>query len=141
MDEAEAQKVVDEINGQLAKQVWMQFSASSFDGYQLEVIGELELHAPYPNSTKGNDIEISFESVLALTVPVEWTCDTVEPPLGLLADDEAHAIKAGFDVWGREIGDHCHVFRFITDDPAYFNCTVVAEKIRYRIPESSSLRK
>jgi len=141
MDEAEAQKVVDEINAHLGKVLWMQFSPSSFDGYSLKVVGELDLHAPHPHQTKGSDIEISFESVLGVTIPIEWQCDTVEPALALLPNDDAHEMRVGFDVWGRGTGDHYHVFRFVTEESNQFDCIVVAERISYRIPEKSFLRR
>jgi len=132
VEQAEAQKVVDEINALLMRQQWMDFTVSELDGSSLLVEGGLSIHRPRPW-----DIEITFESVFCISLPVEWKTDTSKPPLALLTGDEAHEINRRFDV-----AQGNHVFRFTPEDyPPDFGCIIAAEKISYRLPETSVLRK
>ena len=132
MNEAEAQKVVDEINAHLKKQLWMDFTVSEFDGSSLLVEGGVSIHRPRPW-----DIEITFGSVFCISLPVDWKTDTSEPPLALLTGDEAYAINARFGVVHGN-----HVFRFTPEDyPPDLGCIIAAERVSYQLPDGSVLLK
>jgi len=132
MNETEAQNVVDEINALLQKQPWMDFTVSEFNGYHLLIEGGLSIHRRRPW-----DIEITFESVFCISLPVDWKTDTSKPPLALLTGDDAYAINTRFDVVQGN-----HLFRFRPEDyPPDSGCIIAAEGIGYQLPEGSVLLK
>lgn len=115
-------KVLVEINEFLQEQMWLDFEVMEYKKNRLTIIGSIDI------STQHN-IEIYFEEISFISLPMEWKTDTSEIVLTLLEGDKAITLNKKFQV---EQG--FHIFKFkpedYTDD---FGCYVGAKNISYKI--------
>lgn len=120
MNRNEIQKVVEDINHYVQAQLWLDFEISQYQSGKLNVIGSID-----PSSAP--DIEICFEDIFFISLPMEWKTDTSASVLVLLERDEAFSINKKFQV---EQG--YHLFKFIPEYyPDEFGCLIAAKKISF----------
>ena len=123
MERDEVLKVVDEINAVLQSHGWMDFEVMEYGNYRLHLQGGID-------RTVAHDVDIYFEGVFHLSLPMEWQTDTSAPSLKLLGGQEAYAENIKFKV---EQGHY--VFRFTPEDyPNNFGCYISAKHVSYSIP-------
>lgn len=126
MEASEAAKTVEQINEYIQRKLWFDFDAFVLGGRNLLVRGGIDL-----TWADSHDVEIHFEQVFLISLPVEWMTDTSSPPLRLLTGEDAYRVGTRFQVEGGY-----HIFRFSPKDyPKDFGCFVAAETIRYEIVE------
>ena len=122
MNTLEAKKIVSEINDHIRKQLWMDFEVVQYSKNKLIIFGSID-----PSSSIHN-IEIWFEDVFFISLPLEWKTDTSNGVLELLEGENAYLINRQFQV---EQG--YHIFKFTPEDyPNTFGCLLGAKKIAYK---------
>jgi hypothetical protein len=122
MSKADSQSIVEEINIFLQKELWFDFEVICYQDRKLTIIGSID-----PSSH--HNIEIYFEDIFFVSLPVEWKTDTTKTILSILAGDNAIELNKRFQV---EIG--YHIFRFAPEDyPEDFGCLIGARKISYSL--------
>ena len=127
MNEEQAKQAVAEINAYLQQQLWFDFEVMEYRGYDLTVMGSLDISAPH-------DVEICFKEVFFVSLPMQWKTDTASPPLRLVAGAEAYELNQRFRV---EHGHH--IFRFTPEDyPEEFGCLVGARAISFVLTKQTS---
>lgn len=122
MEHRVAADTVERINALLQQRPWFDFEVMEYQGYALTVVGSIDPSGPH-------QLEIRFDRVFAVSLPMEWRTDTSRPPLTLLTGEPAAAVNRRFRV---EQGHH--VFRFSPEDyPEDFGCLIAAQGIEFRI--------
>jgi len=122
MDAEQAKRVVDEINAYLTSKPWLDFEVMEYRGYRLVIMGSLD-------TSTAHDVEIWFEPVFFVSLPIEWKTDTSSPPLSLVTGDKAIEVNRRFMV---EHGNH--LFGFSPEDyPDDFKCLISAQAIGFEI--------
>ena len=103
MDTNDASEAVRQINEFLRSRPWMDFELKEYTGYRLVVMGGID-------PSVGPEVEIWFEGVAFVSMPIEWRTDTSVDPFALLQGDQARMLNRRFQV---EQGHH--VFRFTAE--------------------------
>lgn len=128
MEKADVLKIIERINLFLQKQLWFDFEVSQYERQSLIVVGSIDQSAPH-------NIEVCFENISFISLPMEWRTDTSRRILTLLEGEEAYKLNGKFQV---EIGHH--IFQFFPEGyPNDFGCLVAAKKISYSTPWTSNL--
>lgn len=121
MEKKDVQKVVEEIDTRLRKELWFDFEVTQYRKNKLTIIGTLD-------SSGQHKIEICFEDVFFVSLPIGWQTDTSKPVLVLVEGDDAFTLNKRFQV---EIG--YHIFRFTPEYyPEDFACYVAAKHISFK---------
>ncbi|MGB3259914.1 hypothetical protein [Paenisporosarcina sp.] len=114
--------VVKEIDTIIRKELWYEFIVD-----QYTATNKLILNGGF--STSYPDIEIIFEDIFFISLPIMWKSDTKKVVLTLLEGEEFRKMNIKFGV---EIG--YHIFKFT---PNYyssnFGCLIGAKKISFRM--------
>ena len=122
MNQTSLQEVVEEINAFLQKQLWYDFEVIRYQDQKLTINGGID-----PSSH--HNMEIYFEDVFFLSLPIEWKTDTTKTAFSLVAGSNAVELNKRFQV---EMG--YHIFRFTPEYyPEDFGCLVGARKVSYAI--------
>lgn len=122
METIEVKKIIAEITDHICKQLWMDFEITQYSKNKLIVAGIIDPSSPIHN------IEICFEYVFFISLPLEWKTDTSSCILELLEGENAYLINRQFQV---EQG--YHIFKFTPEDyPNTFGCLIGAKRIAYK---------
>jgi hypothetical protein len=116
----DVKKIVDKINEFINGRLWLDFEMIQYQNHVLTITGSIDTSYPY-------DIEIKFEDIFFISLPIEWKTDTSKVVLKVLEGEEAISINKRFQV---EQG--YYIFKFIPEDyNDDFGCLVGAKKIYY----------
>lgn len=122
MNKTDSQSVVEDINIFLQKELWFDFEVIRYHDRKLTIIGSID-----PSSHHA--IEIYFEDIFFVSLPMEWKTDTTKTILSILEGNDAIKLNKRFQV---EIG--YHIFRFAPEDyPEDFGCLIAAREISYTL--------
>jgi hypothetical protein len=122
MEKNDVKKVVDEINNYIQKGLWLDFEVSQYSKNKLMITGSIDPSNPH-------DIEINFEDVFFVSLPLEWKTDTTKTVLHILEGEDAKALNLRFQV---EQG--YQIFKFSPEDyPDDFGCIIGAKAISYLV--------
>ncbi len=122
MNREEAKRRVSDINSHLQQMPWQDFEVMEYQGDTMILMGSID-------TSSSHDIEIRFDGVFFVSLPMEWKTDTSIPPLSLLQGDDATVLNRRYQV---EQGHH--IFRFAAEDfPEDFGCLVCAREVRHRL--------
>ncbi|MCV80454.1 hypothetical protein DX142_14335 [Listeria monocytogenes] len=115
------QRKVEEINRLVREaRLWFDFDISSFNGHELEIIGEIDLSYVY-------EIEIKFSNVCFLSGYTSLHIDT--------SKDFLFVHKGSYETsWMNlpKVRDNSYIFEFKTDDIDDLPFIVMAEQIEYK---------
>jgi hypothetical protein len=127
MNEQQVKQAVDEINTYLQHQPWCDFEVMEYQGTTLVVMGSLDTTAPH-------DVEVRFEDVFFLSLPMTWKTDTAAPALAVVQGEDACRLNGRFQV---EQGHH--IFGFTPEGyPEGFYCLIGAREISYKLTKPSA---
>lgn len=122
MNNNEKEKIVKEINDYIQNGLWLDFEVNHYSKNKLIVYGGLDL-------IFSHDIEVHFEDVFFVSLPMEWKTDTKKTVFQILDGEEVKILNIKFRV---EQG--YNVFKFKAEDyPDDFGCLIGAKKISYVI--------
>ncbi|MFC5702317.1 hypothetical protein ACFPVX_13525 [Cohnella faecalis] len=122
MEILETKKVVEDINTFIGSQLWLDFEVLQYDKQKLTIIGSIDI-------SNMHDIEIVFEDIFFVSLPIEWKTDTSRPVLSILEGEKAKILNKKFQV---EQGHS--IFAFAPEDyPDDFGCYVCAKKIAFNL--------
>ncbi|MFF2482313.1 hypothetical protein [Paenibacillus sp. NPDC058071] len=122
MEISEITKVVEDINKFIRNQPWLDFEVLQYDKQKLTIIGCIDI-------SNLHDIEIVFEDIFFVSLPIEWKTDTSRPVLSVLEREKAIILNKKFKV---EQGHS--IFAFAPEDyPDDFGCYVSAKKIAFKL--------
>lgn len=122
MSKADCQAIIKEINIFLQKELWFDFEVVRYQDQKLTIIGSID-----PSSH--HNIEIYFEDIFFVSLPMEWKTDTAKNILSIIEGDDAIELNKKFQV---EIG--YHIFRFAPENYLEnFGCLIAAREISYTL--------
>lgn len=122
MNISEIRKVVDELNTYIMKSLWMDFEMRQYSRNRLSVYGGTDL-------LYSHEIEIIFEDIFFVSLPIEWKTDTKSTALRILDGEEARTINIMYMV---EQG--FTLFSFKPEDyPKDFGCIIGAKNVSYKV--------
>ncbi|GIO67640.1 hypothetical protein [Paenibacillus cookii] len=122
METLETKKVVEDINTFIRSQLWLDFEVLQYDKQKLTIIGSIDI-------SNMHDIEIVFEDIFFVSLPIEWKTDTSRQVLSILEGEKAIILNKKFQV---EQG--YSIFAFAPEDyPDDFGCYVCAKKITFNL--------
>ncbi|EGO62751.1 hypothetical protein [Acetonema longum] len=122
MDIVSIKTIMAEINSFIQQQMWLDFEVIQYIRNKLTVIGSIDISNPH-------DLEIHFEDISFVSLPIEWKTDTSKTALLLLEGEAAILLNKRFHVQ-----QGYHIFKFTPEDyPEDFGCYVGARAISYQI--------
>ena len=127
MNASEIKVVVGKINSFIQQGLWLDFEVCQYSKNKLTLIGGIDL-------IYSHDIEIYFEDVFFVSLPMEWKTDTKRNVFQLLEGEDAKTVNIRFKV---EQG--YHIFKFTPEDyPDDFGCLIGAKSISYTALKGNS---
>lgn len=127
MNVIEIKNVVEKLNSFIQKGLWLDFEVCQNSKNKLTLHGGIDL-------LYSHDIEIRFEDVFFVSLPMEWKTDTKSTVVQLLEGEDAKAVNIRFKV---EQG--YHIFKFTPEDyPEDFGCLIGAKTISYDVLKDNS---
>ena len=122
MERENVQQVVDQINAYLQTHLWFDFEVMEYVGYRYVVMGGIDPSVP-------PDLEIYFDRVAFVSMPIEWMTDTSKPPLTLVTGDALRHLNRKF-----QVQEGHQIFKFSPEGfPDDFGCYVCAQEISFKI--------
>lgn len=122
MEISEIKKNVESINTFIGNQLWLDFEVLHYDKQKLTIIGSIDI-------SNAHDIEIVFEDVFFVSLPIEWKTDTSEQSLSIIEGETEIILNKKLQV---EQG--YSIFAFVPEDyPEDFACYVCAKRITFNL--------
>lgn len=127
MNISDVKSIVVKINNFIQQDLWLDFEVNQYSKNILKLNGGIDLlYSP--------DIEICFEDVFFISLPMEWKSDTKKTVFQLLEHESAKTVNIKYKV---EQG--YYIFKFTPEDyPNNFECLIGAKSISYTIIKNNS---
>ena len=114
--------LVEEINAFLMQKLWMDFEVMQYTGYELVIMGSLDISNPH-------DIEIRFNDVSFISLPIQWQTNTSKTVFEIVKGEKAMELNQKFQVEQGYI-----IFKFFPEDyEAEFGCFIAAKELQYKL--------
>ena len=122
MDNSELRKAVENLNKLIRKRPWMDFEVRQYFRNKLTIYGGIDL-------LYSHEIEIYFENIFFVSLPIEWKTDTKKNVVKILESEESRKVNIKYKV---EQG--FTIFSFKPEDyPDDFGCLIGAKELSYKI--------
>jgi hypothetical protein len=113
---------VNEINAFIQQNLWLDFEVIEYKKSRLTIFGSIDVSVQH-------DIEIHFDDIFFVSLPMEWKTDTSNIVLTMLEGESAVSLNKKF-----QVEQDYHIFKFIPEDYLEdFGCYIAAKNISYKI--------
>lgn len=121
MNSDEVKVVVDEINDFIKQEQWFDFSVKQYIDNELTLVGGLSLTYP--------DIQIKFNDIFLISLPMEWKTDTDGFVLTILEGEDERIVNEKY-----QVEYLYYIFKFTPESfPDNFGCLIAAKEVSYKI--------